>query len=1003
MRFQRPITVLILLSSLLLATTPVAAAQSANADGMPSLVEVYWQWSRTITAPGLTNLIVLDPEMARVEMVSDGVQIFGLTRGETVLLGYMNDKPVSIRLRVVERPQVIPSPSALRRQSEMAQGSFGSSVQIANTGGQTTTAVLNDFSWTQLAGAQGRLFINTETEDTTVDGGHAFNLRHGTIAYRSPGIDVSVLDNVVSLTNNGSQLYLNPFSSYPDAVELRGAQFTLKRGDNQYMFFGGTTVPFYFLSLGSTRDIGGFSFSRKQTKKLNLFATTSYIDSPEDILNPLGGRQQDLMQTGGFNYQLSDKWTIQSTGGLSTHGGMGRGDLSYISHRLTFFASGGSSSVLFPLNRIQSLFSGTTSAKAGFTYGLTDRVTESLYYQHSITQPFGNIIHSGSADYLTPSFGWRINPHDDVNFSYTFSRNDGGFATQSSTGNRFDTNWQHQFSPRISNTAQFTVGSVQDPLQLNSEDEFSVRDGLSFSIKGGNLMLGFEQDRRNPSLVQKLQSELQLLSPELQTLFLQDPISFVQSNNLPPEVKALLEAQVPISTAISASAQLHVGKKLSVSPNFSFARASNGVSEAWTPFVGYSLSYQVLPSLDFNSGLNNIWVLGNTASTATTVQRSTLLYFGFTKRFSSMPATNLLPSRHVSRMIEGRVFRDNNVNGFFNYGEQGLVGLQVKLDDGQIAETDEQGRYKFSDVSQGEHTVSLALTQFATPVRMTTKSQAEVDLIRQRIGLVNFGIVDFARITGSVFNDLRFEGQKAPDAKGLAGVHLTLDDGNHQRTIVAADTGDFEIDDVAPGDYRINVDASTLPPNYSLQQDTFTVHVLPVSTTVENIPARAMRSIAGRVFMKVLAEAAAQPADSGKLKISGMPSGAVRNQRGGQAGGRVNQAGRGQAQGTSGAPAGGDYNLVPLAGVQITAGYGVVKTDENGNFLLRDLPSGDLTVTLVSTKDVPAGMKIPSGQVKMPADPIQVQGATIVISNPDLAPYLTDTAKPQSSAIEQRR
>jgi hypothetical protein len=969
----------------------VAAAQSANPDGLPSLVEVYWQWSRTITAPGLTNLIVLDPEMARVELAGDGVQIFGLTRGETVLLGYMNDKPVSIRLRIVERPQVVPPPSALRRQSEMAQGSVGSSVQIANTGGQTTTAVLNDFSWTQLAGAQGRLFINTETEDTSVEGGHAFNFRHGVVAYRSPDVDISVLDNVVSLTNNGTQLYVNPFS-YADSVELRGAQLTLKRGDNQYMFFGGTTVPFYFLSLGSTRDIGGFSFFRKQTKKLNLFATTSFINSPEDIFNPTNGRQQDVMQTSGFTYQLSDRWTVQSTGGLSTHGGMGRGDLSYVSHKLTFFASGGSSSVLFPLNRVQSLFSGTTTAKAGITYGLTDRVTESLYYQHSITQPFGNIIHPGSADYLTPSFGWRINPKDDVNFSYTFSRNDGGFATQSTTGNRFDTNWQHQFSPRISNTAQFTVGSVQDPLQLNSEDEFSVRDGLAFTIKGGSLMLGFEQDRRNPSLVQKLQSELQVLSPELQTLFLQDPISFVQSNNLPPEVKALLESQVPISTSISASAQLHLGKKLSVSPNFSFARASNGVSQAWTPFVGYSLAYQIRPSLDFTSGLNNIWVLGNTASTATTVQRSTLLYFGFTKRFNAMPST-IFPSRHISRIIEGRVFRDNNVNGFFNYGEQGLVGLQVRLDDGQIAETDEQGRYKFSDVSQGEHTVSLALTQFATPVRMTTKGQASVDLIRQRIGLVNFGIVDFARLTGSVFNDLRFEGQRATDAKGLAGVHLTLDDGIHPRTITAAETGDFEIDDVAPGDYRISVDTSTLPPNYSLPQDTFTVHVLPVSTAVENIPARAMRSIAGRVFVKTLAEPATQPADTGKLKISGMPAGAVRNQRGGQAGGRVNQAGRGQAQGTSGSAAGGDYNLVPLAGVQITAGYGVVKTDENGNFLLRNLPAGDLTVTLVSTKELPAGMKVPSGQVKMPADPIQVQGATIVISNPELAPYLTGAPK----------
>ncbi|HWF02561.1 MAG TPA: SdrD B-like domain-containing protein, partial [Candidatus Angelobacter sp.] len=839
---------------------------------MPTLVEVYWQSSRTVATPGLSNLIVLDTDIARVETTMDGLQVFGLTRGETVLLGYLNEKPVSIRLRVVQRPQVVLPPSELRRQSEMAQGSFGSSVQIANTGGQTTAAVVNDLYWTQLAGAQGRLYVNTQVEDNDLDGGHAFNFRHGTIAYRSPSMDVSLLDNVVSLTNNGTQRYVSPFT-YADSVELRGAQATFRRGDNQYMFFGGSTVPFYFLSLGNTHDIGGFSFSRKQSKNLNLFATTSYIDSPVDFLNPTGGRRNDLMQTGGFNYQLSNEWTFQTTGGVSTHGGMGRGDLNYISRRLTFFASGGASSVLFPLNRIQSLFSGTTSAKAGITYGLTDRISEALYYQHTVTQPFGAIIHAGSSDYLTPSFAWRIDRHDDVNFSYTFSRNDGGFSNQTTTGNRFDTNWRHQFTPRIANAAELTVGSVQDPLQLSSEDEFSVRDSVSFQIKSGGLMFGFEQDRRNPSLVQKLSSELQVLSPELQNLFLLDPISFVQSNNLPPEVRALLQAQVPISTSISASAQLRFGKKLSVNPNVSFARASTGTTESWTPFVGYSLNYQVRPSLDFNSGLTNIWVLGNNAGT---VQRSTLLYFGFTKRFSAMPST-LMPTRHVSRIIEGRVFRDNNVNGAFNYGEQGLVGLQVKLDDGQLAETDEQGRYKFFDVGQGEHTVSLALTQFSGPVRMTTKNMASVDLIRQRIGVVNFGIVDFARVTGSVYNDLRFEGQKAPDAKGLAGVHLTLDDGNRQRTVIAQDTGDFEIDDVAPGDYRISVDAGTLPANYSLPQDTFTLHVSPVSTAVENIPARAMRSIAGRVFVKVLAEPAAQPVDSGKLKISGMPAGSVRN------------------------------------------------------------------------------------------------------------------------------
>jgi hypothetical protein len=976
----------------LLVVCPRASAASvqSDADGVPSIVEVYWQFSRTINAPPLQNIVVLDQEIARVEVVNDGLQIFGLVRGETVLLGYLHEKPVSIRVRVIPRPPIMVQPSALRRQGEMAQGSFGSNVQISNAGGQTTTTVVNDFTWTQLAGPQGRLYINTQVEDNDIQGGHAFNIRHGSIAYRSPGMDISLLDNLVSLTDNGEQHRISPFS-YSDSVELRGAALTLRGGKNQYMFFGGTTIPYYFLTLGATRDIGGFSFQRKQSKKLNLFATTSYVNSPVDFFNPTGRRQEDWMQTAGFGYQPSDRWTILGTGGASTHGGMGRGEISYISHRFTFFGSGGSSSLLFPLNRVQSLFSGTTSAKAGVTVSLSDRFTESLYYQHTITQAFSNILHAGSSDYLTPALSWRVDPRDDLNFSYTFSRNDGGFANQSSTGNRFDTTWRRQLTPRVSNAAQFIAGSLQDPLQLSSEDEFALRDMVSFLIKGGSMMVGFEHDRRNPSLVRKLGSEMELLSPALQALFLQDPISFVESNNMPPEVKALLQAQVPISTSISASAQLRVGRKLSFNPNFAFARATTGKTATWTPFVGYSLAYQLRPSFEFTSGLTNIWVMGSTAGT---VQRSTLMYFGFVKRFSAMPGA-LFPSRHAGRIVEGRVFRDNNVNGAFNYGEQGLVGLRVQLDDGQVAETDEQGRYKFVDVTQGEHNVSLSLTQFSGPVRMTTKNQASVDLIRQRIGVVNFGIVDFARVTGSVFNDVRFEGSKQPDLKGLAGVQLVLDDGKRRRTIVAQDTGDYEADDVPPGDYRITVDASTLPANYSLAEDTFTLHVAPISTVVLNVPARAMRSIAGRVFVKVLSEPAAQAADSGKLKISGMPAGSVRTQRGGQAGGRTSQAGRGQAQGTSGPSTGGDYNLVPLAGVQITAGHGVAKTDENGNFLLRDLPAGDLTVTLVSAKELPAGMKVPSGQVKMPAEPIQVQGATIVISNPELAPYLVDAPKPQ--------
>src|SRR5207302_3901925 len=158
--------------------------------------------------------------------------------------------------------------------------------------------------------------------------------------------------------------------------------------------------------------------------------------------------------------------------------------------------------------------------------------------------------------------------------------------------------------------------------------------------------------------------------------------------------------------------------------------------------------------------------------------------------------------------------------------------------------------YKFSGVSAGEHEVSLSLAQFGEPVRMTTRSQVPVDMIRSRIAVADFGVINFARLMGSVFNDLRFEGQRQPDSKGISEVHLILDDGKHQRTIVTEGNGEYEIDNVAPGDYNIAVDGGSVPANYAVTNDVFHVYVSPVSTVTQDVPVRALRSISGRVLLK---------------------------------------------------------------------------------------------------------------------------------------------------------
>jgi hypothetical protein len=77
-----------------------------------------------------------------------------------------------------------------------------------------------------------------------------------------------------------------------------------------------------------------------------------------------------------------------------------------------------------------------------------------------------------------------------------------------------------------------------------------------------------------------------------------------------------------------------------------------------------------------------------------------------------------------------------------------------------------------------------------------------------------------------------------------------------------------------------------------------------------------------------------------------------------------------------------------LAGVKLAVDDNTAITDTEGNFLLRNLPADEVVLTLVPVIPVPAGVNIPSWKIHLPRDPIQVQGATIIISNPDLLRYL---------------
>src|SRR5262249_52673623 len=488
---------------LLLAALFVCAPKSlALEPTVPCSVDVYWQSTRTIAAPGVTSVIVLDEEIAHAQLGNDTIEFAGLSRGETVALVYVNAKPFSIVGHVTPHPLKVVQPSLQRRQSEFAHGVFGTDMQLSSFQNTSHVTWLSSLAWSQQVGDH-YLDFSSQVEDTTQFGGHEANLRTASISYRAPHVAVNAIDFNQSLSGALGEDRVNNFST-PSIMQLRGGAVTLDHGRNEFSLFAGTTIPYYFLSLNATRDVAGVSFHRKQTDRLNFFGNTSYVNIPTTLTTGAIERREYAMQNLGVSYRLGERFLVGAQGGASNRGGMVRGDLSYSSFRFSGYASVISASQTFPLNQLQSLFSGTSSIKGGLSYRWNSRLTHALYVDHSTITPGLIYRVPGSSDYFNPSTTLTLTRGETLNFSYIYSRNTGGFNPGTTTGNRYDVSLNSQLAPRITNAAQVSIGSVQDPLQISSQDQFSVRDTIAFPVKGQSVLLGVEHDRVNPSLITKL-------------------------------------------------------------------------------------------------------------------------------------------------------------------------------------------------------------------------------------------------------------------------------------------------------------------------------------------------------------------------------------------------------------------------------------------------------------------------------------------------------------------
>ena len=391
------------------------------------------------------------------------------------------------------------------------------------------------------------------------------------------------------------------------------------------------------------------------------------------------------------------------------------------------------------------------------------------------------------------------------------------------------------------------------------------------------------------------------LPAELRDLFSIDPVLFMQTVGLPADVRRLLETVQPASSSLSIGGQFGRGR-LSFSPNFSLLSDTlNGSAPRRSYSFGYSSAWQFARSWQLHSALSNrVFYAGTTPG----FRRTNVLTFGLDKSLSGLPGW-ISPASSKST-VEGWVFRDNGINGVLDANDPGLSGIRVRLDGKQIVATDNNGHFRFKGVSPGRHHLSLDLAQFPGRVRVTTPSELDVEVIDRNVQ-VNFGIVNFARVIGTVFSDYHNDASRQSDAPGLPRVRVRLAAIGFATEVISDNSGDYEAADLPPGDYAVTIAAEDLPANYVAPGQAQQVHIEPLATAVADLPVRALRSISGRVLLKTGPDAAPK--------------------------------------------------LEPIAGVTVIAGGSTATTDAEGRYALRDLPVGAIEIRVVP---------VPRGAVEPP-------------------------------------
>ncbi len=174
--------------------------------------------------------------------------------------------------------------------------------------------------------------------------------------------------------------------------------------------------------------------------------------------------------------------------------------------------------------------------------------------------------------------------------------------------------------------------------------------------------------------------------------------------------------------------------------------------------------------------------------------------------------------------IEGLVFADRNLNGIFDREDLVFPGVWLQLEDGSGVESDRSGRFAFSRVPEGLHTLSLDVRNIPAEFYLLSPEFQKVVVERRRSTRLDFMLVEGATVGGKVFLDVNKNGYLDEDDQPLKDILVILKPVPAEELPASLEKmrteelsnfvdqkGNFVFENILPGRYELLIEEETLP------------------------------------------------------------------------------------------------------------------------------------------------------------------------------------------------